>query len=111
MAPQIAATLLFVEQVVELKQITKKTSKLHITGPLSGESTSDLQTPYTEGHYSKILFISWHWASLTVLTAVSKFKPRLHVQWAIGSHRKGSQMEKVTSRMSWPIRNSTQIRN
>ena len=42
---------------------------------------------------------------------VSKFKPRLPAQWAVGTHRIGpSRMEKVTSRMNWPIRNSTQIR-
>ena len=51
------------------------------------------------------------WASSTGLTAVSKFKPRLPAQWAVGTHRKGpSRMEKVTSKMNWPIRNSTQIR-
>ena len=51
------------------------------------------------------------WASSTGLTAVSKFKPRLPAQWAVGTHRIGpSRMEKVTSRMNWPIRNSTQIR-
>ena len=50
-------------------------------------------------------------ASQTGLTTVSKFKPRLPVQWAVGTHRKGpSRMEKVTSRMNWPIRNTTQIR-
>ena len=53
----------------------------------------------------------WHWASSTGLTAVSKFKPRLPAQRALGTHRKGpSRMEKVTSRMNWPITNSTQIR-
>ena len=52
-----------------------------------------------------------HWASSTGLTAVGKFKPRLPAQWAVGTHRIGpSRMEKVTSRMNWPIRNSTQIR-
>ena len=52
-----------------------------------------------------------NWASSTGLTAVSKFKPRLPAQWAVGTHRKGSsRMEKVTSRINWPIRNSTQIR-
>ena len=51
------------------------------------------------------------WASSTGLTAVSKFKPRLPAQWAVGTHRIGpSRMEKVTSRINWPIRNSTQIR-
>ena len=51
------------------------------------------------------------WASSTGLTAVSKFKPRLPAQWAVGTHRKGSsRMEKVTSRVNWPIRHSTQIR-
>ena len=55
--------------------------------------------------------IDWQWASSTGLTAVSKFKPRLPAQWAVGTHRIGpSRMEKVTSRMNWPIRNSTQIR-
>ena len=50
--------------------------------------------------------------SSTGLTAVSKITPRLPVQWAVGTHRKGaSRMEKVTSRINWPIRNSTQIRN
>ena len=50
-------------------------------------------------------------ASSTGLTAVSKFKPRPPVQWAAGTHRKGpSRMEKVTSRMNWPIKNSTPIR-
>ena len=44
-----------------------------------------------------------YWASSTGLTAVSKFKPRLPAQWAVGTHRKGpSRMEKVTSRMNWP---------
>ena len=53
-----------------------------------------------------------HWASSTGLTAVSKIKPRLPAQWAVGTHRKGpSRMEKVTSRMNWPIRNTYQIRN
>ena len=53
-----------------------------------------------------------YWASSTGLTAVSKFKPRLPAQWVFGTHRKGpSRMEKVTSRMNRPIRNSTQIRN
>ena len=52
------------------------------------------------------------WASSTGLTGVSKFKPRLPAQWAVGTHRKGpSRMEKVTSRMNWPISNSAQIRN
>ena len=52
-----------------------------------------------------------YWASSTGLTAVSKFEHRLPAQWAVGTHRKGpSRMEKVTSRMNWPIRNSTQIR-
>ena len=56
--------------------------------------------------------LSWHWASSTGLTAVSKLKLRPPAQWAVGTHRKGpSRMEKVTSRMDWPIRNSTQIRN
>ena len=53
----------------------------------------------------------WQWASSTGLTVVSKFKPRLPAQWAVGTHRKGpSRMEKVTPRINWPIRNSTQIR-
>ena len=53
-----------------------------------------------------------HWASSTGLTAVSKFKPHLPAQWAVGTHRNGpSRTEKVTSRMARPIRNSTQIRN
>ena len=30
-----------------------------------------------------------HWASSTGLTAVSKCKPRLPAQWAVGTHRKG----------------------
>ena len=35
------------------------------------------------------------WASSTGLTAVSKFKPRLPAQWAIGTHRSGLiRMEK-----------------
>ena len=35
------------------------------------------------------------WASSTGLTVVSKFKPRLPAQWAVGTHRKGSsRMEK-----------------
>ena len=35
------------------------------------------------------------WASLTGLTAASKFKPWLPAQWAVGTHRKDpSQMEK-----------------
>ena len=56
--------------------------------------------------------IEFHWASWTGLTAVSKFKPRLHAQWAVGTHRKGpSGMEKGTFRMNWPIRNTSQIRN
>ena len=55
---------------------------------------------------------SFQWASSNGLTAVSKFKPRLPAQWAVGTHHKGpSRMEKVTSRVNWPIRNSTQIRN
>ena len=54
---------------------------------------------------------SAQWASSTGLTAVSKFKLRLPAQWAVGTHRKGpSRMEKVTSRMNWPMRNLTQIR-
>ena len=41
------------------------------------------------------------WASSTGLTAVSKFKPRLPAQWAVGTRRKGpSRMEKVSSRMN-----------
>ena len=53
-----------------------------------------------------------HWASSTGLTAVSKFKPRLPAQWAVGTYRKGpSRMEKVTSIMNWPTRNTSQIRN
>ena len=52
------------------------------------------------------------WASSTDLTTVSKFRPRLPAQWAVGTHRKGSsRMEKTTSRMNWPIRNSTLIRH
>ena len=59
--------------------------------------------------YKHILLL---WASSTDLTAVSKFKPHQPAQWALGTDRKGpSRMEKVTSRMNWPIRNSTQIRN
>ena len=54
---------------------------------------------------------SIYWTSSTHLTVVSKFKPHLPAQWAVGTHRKGqSRMEKVTSRMNWAIRNSTQIR-
>ena len=35
----------------------------------------------------------------TGLNTVSKFKPRLPAQWAVGTHRKGSgRTEKVTSR-------------
>ena len=62
------------------------------------------------------LAVAWpkkpsEWASSTGLTAVSKFKPRLPAQCAVGIHCKGpSRMVKVTSRMNWPIRNSTQIR-
>ena len=42
-----------------------------------------------------------HWASSTGLTAVSKFKPRLPAQWAVGTRRNGpSRMEKATSRMN-----------
>ena len=56
--------------------------------------------------------LACHWASSTGLTTVSKFKPRLPAQWTVGTHRKGpSRMEKVTSRMNWPIRNSTQVCN
>ena len=52
------------------------------------------------------------WASSTGLSAVSKFKPRLPAQWAVGTHRKGpSRMEKSNFPKNWPIRNSTQIRN
>ena len=37
----------------------------------------------------------WQWASSTGVTAVSKFKPRLPAQWAVGTHSKGpSRMEK-----------------
>ena len=62
-------------------------------------------------HLARILKSVNDWASSTGLTAVSKFKPRLPAQWAVGTHRIGpSRMEKVTSRMNWPIRNSTQIR-
>ena len=54
----------------------------------------------------------FQWVSSTGLTAVSKFKPRLPAQWAVGTHRNGpSRMEKVTSGRNRPIRNSTQIRN
>ena len=61
--------------------------------------------------YNPFLFFWTLWASPTGLTAVSKLKPRLPAQWAVGTHRKGtSRMEKVTSRMNWPIRNWTQIR-
>ena len=50
------------------------------------------------------------WASTTGLTAVSKFKPRLPAQWAVGTHRKGpSRMEKGTFRMNWPIRKNVSI--
>ena len=65
---------------------------------------------------SSKFYLAWRpdgrqWASSTGLTAVSKFKPRLPAQWAVGTHRIGpSRMEKVTSRIKWPIRNSTQIR-
>ena len=42
------------------------------------------------------------WGSSTGLTAVSKFKPRLSAQWAVGTHRKcPSRMEKETSKMNW----------
>ena len=48
-----------------------------------------------------------HWASSTGLTTVSKFKPRLPAQWAVSTHRKRpSRLEKVTSWMNWPIRNT-----
>ena len=58
------------------------------------------------------LVVLLQWASSTGLTAVSKFKPRLSAQWAFGTHRNGlSRIEKVTSRMNRPIKNSTQIRN
>ena len=57
------------------------------------------------------LLCQQYWTSSIGLTAVSKFKPRLPAQWAVGTHRKGpSGMEKVASSMKWPIRNSTQIR-
>ena len=56
--------------------------------------------------------INSHWSSSTGHTVVSKFKSRLPAQRRVGTHRKGpSRMEKVTSRMNWPIRNWTQIRN
>ena len=56
--------------------------------------------------------ICHHWTSLTGLTAVSEFKPHLPAQWTVGTHHKGpSRIEKVTSRMNWPIKNSPQIRN
>ena len=46
------------------------------------------------------------------LTVVSKFKHGLLAQWTAGTYRKGPcRMEKVTSRISWPIRKSTQTRN
>ena len=62
-------------------------------------------------HFLEIKGIQY-WASSTGLTAVSKFKPRLPAQRAVGTHRKGpSRIEKVTSRMNWPIRNLTQIQN
>ena len=49
--------------------------------------------------------------SILAKIEMSKFKPRLPAQWAVGTHRIGpSRMEKVTSRMNWSIRNSTQIR-
>ena len=52
------------------------------------------------------------WASLTGLTAVSKFKPRLLAKWAVGTHRNGpGRIEKVTSRRNRPMRNSIQICN
>ena len=52
------------------------------------------------------------WASSAGLTAVSKCKPRLPAQWAVGTHRNGpSRTKKVTSRIDRPIRNSTEIRN
>ena len=42
-----------------------------------------------------------HWATSTGLTAVSKIKPHLPAQWAVGTHRKGpSRMENVTSRVN-----------
>ena len=54
--------------------------------------------PNTSKHNAAMIFsIIFHWASSTGLTAVSKFKPRLPAQWAVGTHRKGpSRMEKVT---------------
>ena len=52
-------------------------------------------------HLARILKSVNDWASSTGLTAVSKFKPRLPAQWAVGTHRIGpSRMEKVTSRMN-----------
>ena len=33
-----------------------------------------------------------YWASSTGLTAVSKFKPRLPAQWAVGTHHKGPSL-------------------
>ena len=67
---------------------------------------------YSPAEIRKSVFWGYiHWASSTGLTAVSKFKPRPPAQWTVGTHRIGpSRMEKVTSRMNWPIRNSTQIR-
>ena len=66
----------------------------------------------TEYFVTSMKCVIKQWASSTGLTAVSKFKPRLPAQWTVGTHRKGpSRMEKVTSRINWPIRNTSQIRN
>ena len=70
----------------------------------------ELKRQWTDMYRRLNLDYEYQWASSTGLTAVSKFKPRLPAQWAVGTHRKGpSRMEKVTSRMNWPIRNSTEI--
>ena len=47
MASQSLATGMFVQHLFRLT--TKETSKLHITGPLSGESTGDQWIPLTKG--------------------------------------------------------------
>ena len=87
----------------------------NFTRPIGGSAARKLYKGVVlymnELHWTKLRM--WlQWASSTGLTAVSKFKPRLPAQWAAGTHRKGfSRMEKVTSRMNWPIRNAYQIRN
>ena len=54
-----------------------------------------LYTIWLQGSSVAALGVMNQWASLNVLTVVSKFKPHLPEQWTFGTHRKSSSRMKT----------------